>query len=222
MAWVNALFVEIAVVLVAAPLAGVALAPRRLAKPGTAAARAWRALWPLVAGAALVTIGSAVAFAILTSGVGAARIAASHVVLWTAAIALSAIGSWCATQFMDPLDAAGCALAATMTPALGVLVAGPMAIQAPTGVINASLVASPVVAIASAADIDLFRTPLLYHLSPLAHTRFDYPSWSAAAAVYVAVALLCSAAIAFRCRPGPAGPGIPSTRSHVVAGGFVS
>jgi hypothetical protein len=59
--------------------------------------------------------------------------------------------------------------------------------------VNAALLASPVVAAASAADIDLLRGDPLYRFSPIAHSQFDYPAWPAACATYAAIAVVCFA-----------------------------
>jgi hypothetical protein len=119
-------------------------------------------------------------------------VASSHATMASAAVALVAIGALSAALFRDRLDAAAAAIAAVMLLSGGVLVAGAPVADAPRGMIEAALTASPIVAIASAAGIDLARTELLYQLSPLARLHFEYPTWYAASAWYLAAACLLS------------------------------
>ena len=65
------------------------------------------------------------------------------------------------------------------------LLAGPLIDALPARIVDAALLASPLVSVAAAANIDLFRTELLYQLSPLASLGFGYPSWVTACLVYL-------------------------------------
>jgi len=64
------------------------------------------------------------------------------------------------------------------------------------------LIASPIVSAASAADVDLLRTDLLYRISPLAHGRFDYPAWFAPFLLYGTLLLISLAGTARALRKG--------------------
>ncbi len=162
---------------VGAPLAGVA----RASQP--------RAL--LVAVMLLAGVSATIHIATLGSRVETISfVAASHATLASAAVALAALGALCAATFRDRLDAAAAAVTAALLLSGGVLVAGTPVADAPRAVIEAALTASPVVAIASAAGIDLARTEVLYQVSPLARLHFDYPTWYAASAWYLAAAAL--------------------------------
>ena len=61
---------------------------------------------------------------------------------------------------------------------------------------NAALLANPIVAVASAANIDLLRFEFLYQVSPIVHRTFDYPTWYLAVACFSAAALLATAGAA--------------------------
>src|SRR4029434_6191515 len=108
----------------------------------------------------------------------------------TIGFALAALGVWCGSVWRDPLDAAACSVGIAMLAAFGIFAAGPLAANLPTPVVNAALIASPIVSAASAADVDIFRTDLLYRISPLAHGRFDYPAWFTPLAAYGTLLLI--------------------------------
>ena len=95
-----------------------------------------------------------------------------------------------------------CSVGSALLAAFGIFAAGPLAANLPTPVVNAALMASPIVSAASAADVDLLRTDLLYRISPLAHGRFDYPSWFAPLAVYGTLLLISLAGTARALRKG--------------------
>ena len=181
------LIVEAAVVVAAAPLCGLAMAVRQFRGGGRVA----MVCAAIVAVSLAWTLGS---WGLTREAASAALTA--HVTLVTAALALGAVGAWCGSTFRDPLDAVACSLALALAAAIGLFAAGPVVADLPTSVVNALLTANPIVATASAANIDLLRTELLYQLSPVAHRRFDYPAWYAAPAWYTAVMLACGAGIA--------------------------
>jgi len=120
-----------------------------------------------------------------------------YVTLAVAALAMSTVGAAAGEWLEHPLDAAACALMVCLVAGMGPLAAGPLLDGASTAVVNAALSASPVVAVASAADIDLFRGEPLYRFSPIAHSQFDYPAWPTACLWYVAVAVACFACVVF-------------------------
>lgn len=118
----------------------------------------------------------------------------AQIVVASAALAAGALGVFASVMFSDVLDAAGSSLAVTLLCSSGVfLVGGPLA-DVSTGVLNAALLASPIVSAASAADIDVFRSAFLYEHSPVAHRLFAYPAWSSAAGLYLLVAAIVFAA----------------------------
>jgi hypothetical protein len=98
--------------------------------------------------------------------------------------------------FADVLDAVACSVATSLIVGFGVFVIGPAASELPTRLLNLMLVANPLIATASAANVDLFRGELLYQLSPIAHREFDYPAWYVAATLYCVVAAAASLAAA--------------------------
>ena len=90
------------------------------------------------------------------------------------ALALAAWGALCGV-FSDPLDAAAFSLIVVLVAAGGLLVAGASVADLPRRLVALALTASPLVVIASAANIDIVRMDLLYQISPLAHMQVDYP-----------------------------------------------
>jgi hypothetical protein len=74
--------------------------------------------------------------------------------------------------------------------------------------LQAALTASPFVAVATAAQIDVVRLETFYQISPLAHMRVDYPSWQTVCGWYLAVGCLCCIGVMRRfMNGGPAGAG---------------
>jgi hypothetical protein len=183
---------EAAVLVVAAPLCGVALAARRLRGAALAAAIF----------AAALTVSAL--WTILTLGWSAAggRVFVSYATVGTIGFALAALGAWFGSVWRDPLDAAAFSVGLAVLAAFGVFAAGPLAANLPTPIVNAALIASPIVSAASAADVDLLRTDLLYRISPLAHGRFDYPAWFTPLIVYGTLLLISLAGTARALRKG--------------------
>lgn len=182
---------EAAVLVVAAPLCGVALA-RRLRGTAPAAALFVAALTV----SALWTLG------VLGWSAAGGRVLVSYTTVGTVGFALAALGAWFGSIWSDPLDAAALSVGSALVAAFGIFAAGPLAANLPTAVVNAALMASPIVSTASAADVDLLRTDLLYRISPLAHGRFDYPSWFAPLAAYGTLLLISLAGTARALRKG--------------------
>ena len=111
------------------------------------------------------------------------------------ALALAAFGALCGAAFRDPLDAAACSLTIVLVATGGLLVAGASVADAPRGLIDVALAASPLVAITAAAHIDVIRMGVPYQISPLAHIQVDYPTWTAACACYMTIAACCFVAL---------------------------
>ena len=120
----------------------------------------------------------------------------AHLTLGAATLALGALGVWCGSAFRDPLDAAASSLAAALVATCGLLCLGSFSADLPTPIVNAALLANPIVAVASAANIDLLRFEFLYQTSPIVHRTFDYPTWYLAVACFSVAALIATAGAA--------------------------
>ena len=118
------------------------------------------------------------------------RIAGAHLALFMTAFALAALGAWCGAAFRDPLDAAGCSIAAAAAIAGSVFVFGPLLENVPAPAIGAALLVNPIVVTATTAHIDIFRSGALYRLSPIAHLGVNYPDLRVAVAVFTSGAFL--------------------------------
>ena len=177
-----AVFVVGALLAVAiAPVAGVALATRRM--------RLSRVVAVVVSVTLGVCLASALVQLVLAEAADGRTIAASHAALAAVLLAVAALGCCCGARFSDPLDAVAMVLGIAVIAALGVPGAGPLLEVLPRRALGLALLANPIVAVASAAGIDLFRTPVLYQLSPIAHTQVDYPTAFTACVSYGAAAL---------------------------------
>jgi hypothetical protein len=175
---------EAAALVLIAPLAGVALAGRD-----------FRGLRGPVIVLALLG-GVSAASATVVAHVPWQTVMATHLTLGAAAIALAMLGAWCGSTLGDPLDAAACSMAVALIATCGLFSIGSLSADLPTPVVNVALLANPIVAVASAANIDLLRFEFLYQISPIAHRRFDYPTWYLAAFYFSLVALLAAAGVA--------------------------
>jgi hypothetical protein len=198
-------------VIVAAPIAGVAVASsrRRPRHEPFSRGAALGAMWPLIV-AVFLFVGTS---ALVTGlGLGFAHpevssfVATSHATLAAVALALSAFGALCGVAFRDPLDAAACSLSVVLLATGGLLVAGASVADAPRELIALALTASPLMVITSAAHIDLVRMGVPYQISPLAHLQVDYPSWYAACAWYLVFAAVCFGAFTWKFRTWRAAP----------------
>jgi hypothetical protein len=178
----HAIMIETALAGLLAPIAGVALFAHGL--------RGWP-LGRLIVTATLTLVALSTLIVLVAGGRTALPLVAmSHATLGAAVIALAALGAALASRVGDPLDAAGLGVCLAACLAIGVLVAGPRVGDLPTPVVNASLLASPLVATAASVNFDILRSDILAHLSPIAHRRFDYPTWYASSLVYLGAALL--------------------------------
>ena len=187
---VESLLLEALAIIVAGPLAGVAVA--------TSAADGRGGAWIVrrcVLLAGLFAIASAAGSWLLDPVASVATLIPSHITLWAAACASVAIGAASTRMFDHPLDAAATALLLALAAGVGLFVGGPVMAEAPAAVVNAALVASPVVAIASAANVDVLRGELLYRFSPIAHGEFQYPAWVTACTLYAVLAVICFAVV---------------------------
>lgn len=179
----DAFLAEVLLVIVAAPLTGVALfrQPKRLA----------------IAGATFVALSFLVALAVsLHSGYPASLVVRSHAVLAVVGIALASLGTFARSTCGSELDAAGLALTTSVVAAAAILVGGPGTAELTERTIDAALLANPLIAITAAAEMDLLRSELLYTLAPVSHRRFTYPAWHVTTGTYGAIAL-CAFAFTF-------------------------
>ena len=214
MSWVTALTIETAVVLVAAPLVGVlemsrvrARSAHILVEPARhQLEHGWkvpiRLLVGITAAAAFSALGS---WLIRVPVASPGSIIRAHVTLALVAYASAASGALAASLDFETLDAAAMTTGGWIVAAVGLLALGPSLIDLPTRLLNALLLANPLVVVMAAGDIDMFRWPALYRISPVAHMRFDYPAWPVAALTYTVIALTCSLLAAIRAGdfPGP-------------------
>jgi hypothetical protein len=184
---------ESAVLVVAAPLCGVALATRRFR--GAVPAVALFAVALAISGAATIAWSP-------SSATTMRLVLTSHATLAVIGLALAAFGAWLGSVCHDPLDAAALGVSAALVAALGLFAAGPLVADLPAAILNAALSANPIVAAASAADVDLLRIDLLYRISPLAHRSFEYPAWYSPLALYGAVLVVSLAATTRAFRKG--------------------
>jgi len=135
----------------------------------------------------------------LVSGVPWDTAMASHLTLAAAALALAALGAWCGSTFLDPLDAGACSVAVALVATCGLFAAGSLVADLPTPVVNAALLTNPIIAVTSAANIDLLRSDFLYQISPIAHRHFEYPVWYLAVTCFSCISL-CAAGGVVRAR----------------------
>ncbi len=172
------LIADVAAVVLICPVAGVVLqSSRRIAIRSLAGIAAWT-----LASAALM----------LRFGIDARSVLEAHAVLATTAVAAAGIGRMSRAVFADPLDATAAALCVCVALSCGIFAIGPLVGKLPTEVLNGTLAANPVVAIASAANIDIFRSELLYRTSPIPHQLFAYPEWRLSAGLFTMVGALCT------------------------------
>ena len=184
----DALLYSAACIVVAAPLAGVAVAARRQQRgldrrrePALDTARR-------LAAATLVFCAVSAALTVARLGLDADAlrfVATSHAVLGSATLALGALGALVGSLVRDPLDAAGVAIAIALAAAYGVLVGGASVGELPVPMLKAAMLASPVMTVATAAHVDLVRSDIWYQISPLAHIRLEYPAWSTVCGSYL-------------------------------------
>jgi hypothetical protein len=190
----DALLYSAACVIVAAPVAGVAVAAsRRSTQPHDDPRRAagLDALRLIAATGSFCAVSAVLTLARLPPSIDALSfVGTSHLVLASVTLALAALGALIGTLLRDPLDAAAAALCIAATAGYGVLIAGAPVGTMPAPVLKAALLASPVMSIASAAQIDLVRSEIWYQISPLAHVQVEYPTWTAVSLSYLAAGCL--------------------------------
>jgi hypothetical protein len=139
---------------------------------------------------------------------------AAGLTLGAGAFALAGLGAWCRAACADRLDAIGVGVLAALSVGFGVFAAGALTADLSTPFLNLLLITNPIVATASAAGVDIFRSALLYELLPIAHREFQYPAWQSSASLYacVAVATFLIAARVQRMRAVAVEPHQPTQR----------
>ena len=191
--------IEVALVLIGAPVAGVVGVRRNRSSDASSLlpARAvgllsstWRLARPLMVSVTMLTAASALTVLALGPTIEPVTLAASHAMLWAAALLLAALGAVCGSVLSEALDAAACALGIALVVGLGVFAVGPVLDVVPRRLLNAALVGNPIVASAAAAHVDIFRTEPFYRLSPLAHIQIDYPTPATTFIWYALVAVV--------------------------------
>jgi hypothetical protein len=202
----DALLYVSAVLVIAAPLAGVVAVKieRRAARHADSTNIAVLTTRTLALTAIFFTATSACLTGLEWGGSEGtlAFVATSHATLAAVALALGAFGAYCGAVWRDTLDAAAISLVVSLVAAGGLLVAGASVADASPRALQAGLMASPFVAAASAAQIDVVRLETFYQISPLAHMRVDYPTWQAACGWYLAVGCVCFVGVTLRFRNG--------------------
>lgn len=177
-------FLAVAILAVlATPIAGVRL-------PAS-----WRAVFTAFATFIVCSLIAALAVS-LRSELPAALVLRSHAVLAIVGLALLGVGAIARAVMRHELDAAAAAVLVAIVAATAILVGGPRTANLSERTIDTALLANPLIAVTSAAEMDLLRSEVLYVLSPISHRRFTYPAWPTTAGTYGAVAL-CAFAFTF-------------------------
>jgi hypothetical protein len=172
------LLAEAALVVLWAPLVGVFTAMRMGPRLGGS----------VVARMTLMTAASAAIVLAMQTAMESRPLVWSHAILWAAALALAMLGAACASMFREPLDAGAAAVGVALLGTIALFAAGPALDLLPGSVLDAALAVNPIVTTAAAADLDLWRMPLLYQLSPLAHRQVEYPAGGTALTAYLLIA----------------------------------
>ncbi len=130
----------------------------------------------------------------------------AHGVMAVAAAAVVASRAAAGRLLPHPLDAAGLSLTTVAATLTAVLALGPALPPVPVWLIDLLLRVNPVVAVTSAAGVDLLHTDVFYRLAPVAHWQFVYPGTAASVALFGSAA----AAMGVFSRAGRTGP--PASR----------
>jgi hypothetical protein len=177
----QALIYATLVVAIAAPIAGATIRSRPT----------------LMLGLAMIVGASLAAQLLLPGPVQAIPIFAGDLTLAAVGLALAAVGRLLGSLFADPLDAIGSSVVIAASLTCGLFAIGPLASGVPTPLLNLGLLTNPVVAVSASGNVDVFRSELLYQMSPIAHREFDYPTWYAATGFFFTVAATASLTAAY-------------------------
>ena len=201
----DALLYVAGVIVIAAPLAGVAVTTARRYH-GVFSSGVLGATASLAAAAAVFVLASAlmtVWFFGLTERAALQYVVTAHATIFAVAFALAAFGALCGAVFLDALDAAACSVLVVLVATGGLLVTGASFANAPLLLLDVAVTASPLLAMASSAHIDVSRMAVPYQMSPLAHLQVQYPTWYAASGWYLAFALICLLGMKWKVRSWP-------------------
>jgi asparagine N-glycosylation enzyme membrane subunit Stt3 len=117
--------------------------------------------------------------AVLIGGMSFGTVAAVAGLLLVFATAALGLGLFASTVLSDEISAAFWTYLLLVALAAGPLLAGPWIpwIPAPEKGIELLLLASPLVSVSAACDLDIMRTEALYRWTPIGQWRFHYPHW---------------------------------------------
>jgi hypothetical protein len=163
--------------------------------------RSWGGLAPYLsvvacAGTSLATL---LVATLLSSGSPGASVTGGEVLeasllLLFAGLGFATLGTLLSILAKSPLAAAGLAALLSLLAICSPVVLTPALADGggTTSLIEASLLVSPVVGLATASGLDPMRSELLYRASPIGQRRFAYPSTSAASMFFAAAAIILS------------------------------
>jgi hypothetical protein len=123
----------------------------------------------------------------ITGGISAAAL--GHLALIVSICALAEVGRLTRLVFSDRLAAAMASLLASTIIVAGIFAMAPLTENISSAASRWLLFANPLVAVTSAAGIDLLHLDTIYRTSPLAHRGVVLPAWTTACAVYAVVGL---------------------------------
>jgi hypothetical protein len=143
---------------------------------------------PLVAQITLMTATSAMGVFAAGTTMEVRTVVWSHAILWAAALTLSMLGAACASIYREPLDAGAAAVGLAVLGTIALFAGGPALDAIPEALLQAALAVNPIVATAASADIDLWRTHVLYQVSPFAHRHVEFPDIGTTLVAYLLIA----------------------------------
>jgi hypothetical protein len=162
------------------------------AAPIVGAAGGWQVLPRSIAAAFAISLFSSfalLAFSWRTIPGGIRAAAYGHGALIVAFAALVEVGFITRKILADRLHAAMAALGVGVLLVAGIFAMAPLTEEISPALAQALLLANPLVAVTSAAGIDLLHLDTIYRTSPLAHRGVAVPAWTTACAVYAVVGL---------------------------------
>ncbi len=112
-----------------------------------------------------------------------------HAALIVSVAALTTLGRAARALLSDPLAAAMAALVMSAILVAGIFAMAPLTANVSSAQSTWLLLANPLVAVTSAAGIDLLHLDTIYRTSPLAHRGVVLPAWTTACAVYAVAGL---------------------------------
>lgn len=183
----NAFMAVAFVVMLAAPIVGVS--------------GGWRALpfsIRLLLAALILSSFALLAFSWRRIAGGISAAAFGHVALLISVAALAEIGRLARALFADRLAAAMSAFVIGAVIVAGIFAMAPLTENISSAASHWLLFANPLVAVTSAAGIDLLHLDTIYRTSPLAHRGAELPAWTTACAVYAVVGLAAHGASRLR------------------------